>query len=526
MGHAQLQAIDAGLAMVVALLGWYAASESPAPSRSGWHEPMWVSVVAGIALAAPVAARRRWPVIAAGVAVIVAVLSLASGVIPDFAGSAPMVAVGLVLYTLGAVVDARRSASVALVCMVLIAAGFIYAARSPFEASFATLVLCVCWAVGRTVRERRAYAARTAELATAVALDEERLRIAREIHDIVAHSMSLIAVKATIADHVADEHPQEMRDALRVIASTSRIALGDMRVALGALRAEPAYAPTPGMADLAGLADAAQSAGVAVEMRIQGDTALPDGVAQAVFRIVQETLTNVVKHAAATQCRVEINIGPDEVRIEAVDDGSPHETHPSTPVDSPRKRAGSVPTPLPASRSSPGAVRSNVSPPGASALGASHFGASPTGASHSDALPASASPPGGLGSRALPASASRIGASNSDALPPIASLSGVSRSGASPPDASSPGAGGFVGLPSGASPGAGGFDASPPDASSPAGAAGLDALPSGASSFGASQCGQGLIGMRERVALFGGRFAAGPEHPRGWRVSATLRYER
>jgi hypothetical protein len=169
---------------------------------------------------------------------------------------------------------------------------------------------------------------------------------------------------------------------------------------------------------------------------------LPDGVAQAVFRIVQETLTNVVKHAAATRCRIEIKVGPDEVRIEAVDDGSPRETRPTAPSDSPRKPAEPVPTPLPASRSSPGAAVSDVSPSG---------GASSPGGAGFDALPSGASLPGG---------------------------------------------------------------------------AGFDALPSGASSFGASRSGQGLIGMRERVALFGGQFAAGPAHPHGWRVSATLRYER
>jgi signal transduction histidine kinase len=390
LGHAQLLAIDAGLAVAVALLCWYAASEPPLSMRNGWDEPAWVSVLTGVALAAPVAIRRRWPVTAVGAIVVVAGLSLASGVIPDFAGSGPMVALGLGLYTLGAIVEAWRSAVVGFACIALIAAAFLYAAHSPFEASFAALVLCACWAIGRMVRERRAYAIRSTEQATARAVDEERLRIAREIHDIVAHSMSLIAVKATIADHVADERPQEMREALRVIASTSRDALGDLRLALGALRVEPAYAPTPGMAQLAGLADAAKSAGVAVDLRIVGDIELPDGVAQAVFRIVQEALTNVVKHAGATHCRVEVDIGPEEVRIEAIDDG----------------------------RSSDGRL-----------------------------------------SETRPSEAGPFEAQSSESGPPEVS-------------------------------------------------------------------GQGLIGMRERVALFGGRFAAGPRQPRGWLVSATLRYER
>jgi signal transduction histidine kinase len=435
-GRVQLLVIDAALAVAVALLCWYAAIESPSPPNRGWPEPMYVSIVTALGLAAPVAARRRWPLAAVGVSVVVAALSLASGVIPDFAGSAPIVAVGLVLYTVGVDLEARRSATVAFGGIVLIAVAFIYAARSPFEASFATLVLCAPWAVGRTVRERRAYAARAAQQATAMAVDGERLRIAREIHDIVSHSMSLIAVKATIADHVADDYPQEMRAALRVIASTSRAALGDLRLALGALRTEPSFAPAPGLADLAGLAQAAESAGVGVELRVRGDAELPNALAQAVFRIVQEALTNAVKHAGPTRCRVEVDVGPDEVRIEAIDEG-PDNGGPKRAPDGART-AGSDDAPDDAKFGLEGVVV--------------------CGEHDCD--------PGDGSDRAWP---SGVALAKTQAL------------GAACPDTPSP---------------------------------------------GARPLGQGLIGMRERVALFDGRFAAGPRQPRGWLVSATLRYER
>jgi signal transduction histidine kinase len=317
----QLLAFDATLAVAVGLLCWYAASESPVPPETGWHEPVWVSVLAGVLLAAPAAVRRRWPIAAAAVTLAAAAASLASGVVPDYAGSAPVVALGLVLYTVGADIPGRRSVETVAVVLLLIAAAFAYAAHQAFEVAFAALVLGVCWAVGRTVRERRSHTARSAEQATARAVGEERLRIAREMHDIVAHSMSLIAVKATIADHVADESPQEMRAALRVIASTSRDALGELRRTLGALRTEADFAPTPGLADLGALVEATRSAGIAVDLDLYGDAGLPDGTALAVFRIVQEALTNVVKHAHATSCRVAVEIGSHEVRLDVTDDG-------------------------------------------------------------------------------------------------------------------------------------------------------------------------------------------------------------
>jgi signal transduction histidine kinase len=133
--------------------------------------------------------------------------------------------------------------------------------------------------------------------------------------------MSLIAVKATIANHIADQRPQEVRDALRVIEAASRSALADMRRTLGALRTEAEFAPAPGVADLPALVAAATSAGLTVDLTVTGDADLPDGAGLAVFRIVQEALTNVVKHAGAAHCRVVVAGEPGAVRIEVTDDG-------------------------------------------------------------------------------------------------------------------------------------------------------------------------------------------------------------
>jgi signal transduction histidine kinase len=288
-----------------------------------------VTVLAGVALGAPAAIRRSRPLTATAVVLTAAVLCLATGVIPDFAAAAPIVAAGLVLYTVGASLPRRRSSAVAVFAVVVFVAALLLAADTPFApgagqaTAFAALVLGSCWALGWTVRERRAYAAQLSRQATSRAVDEERLRIAREMHDIVAHSMSLIAVKATVANHVADERPQEVRDALRVIEATSRTALTELRRTLGALRTgpDPDLAPAPGVADLPTLVDAATAAGLEVHLDVRGVTDLPEGLGLAVFRIVQEALTNVVKHAEATHCRVTVAGEPGAMVIEVVDDG-------------------------------------------------------------------------------------------------------------------------------------------------------------------------------------------------------------
>jgi signal transduction histidine kinase len=281
-----------------------------------------------VALGAPVAARRRWPVAVAAVVTAVAATCLATGLVPDYASSGPLVAAGVALYTVGATVAGRRGLVVLLGSITAVAAGMLAgddsgAGPGPTEVAFVVLVLGACWAVGQTLRERRATAARAASQATAQAVTEERLRIAREIHDIVGHSLSLIAVKATVGRHVAAQRPEEAVAALDVITSASRGALAELRRAVGALRTEADFAPAPGLAELRSLADRAVEAGVAVRLDVRGECDVPEGVALTAFRIVQESLTNVVKHAGPTTCRVDVVRAPGELRVEVTNDGAP-----------------------------------------------------------------------------------------------------------------------------------------------------------------------------------------------------------
>jgi len=202
-------------------------------------------------------------------------------------------------------------------------------------AALVWLVIGAAWAAGRVVRERRSRAARRDRRLAEEALAEERLRIARELHDIVSHSLSVIVVKAAVANHVAQARPQETRDALQAIEQTGREALTDMRRALGVLRGDTAgqrtrepgsaqTAPPPGLDDLPALIQRAERAGVRTELRTRLAAGLPAGTALAVYRIVQEALTNVVKHAGdGTHCQVTITVDSrGEVRIEVADDGA------------------------------------------------------------------------------------------------------------------------------------------------------------------------------------------------------------
>jgi signal transduction histidine kinase len=191
------------------------------------------------------------------------------------------------------------------------------------------------WAVGDAVRSRRAEQAERVQLAEweAVAArkdamhaaTEERLRIARELHDVVAHNMSLIAVQAGVGAHVIATDPAAAETALGVIAETSRLALTQTRALLAVLRStdEAAAMPlSPGIKDLDNLADRVRQAGLAVNLSISGDTrVLSDEIGLAAYRIVQESLTNVIKHADAEHVRIRLTYEPDWLRIEVTDDG-------------------------------------------------------------------------------------------------------------------------------------------------------------------------------------------------------------
>lgn len=327
MRPVDLYTVDALLAVAVGgLLCPYAALESPL--HGGVREPLWVSVLVGMALGLPLAVRRRWPMAVAVVISSITTVALVTGVIPNFAAAAPAFAIGLSFYTVAVATPTRRSMLCAAGCLALVSVGLVLTAGDLWSRTggvvYAAVMVAPAWAIGWLIRERRALATRQSDQLVRQAATEERLRVARELHDVVAHTLSLIVVKAAVANHVAEADPREAGAALRVIEETGRSALTDVRRVLGVLREDSPYAPTPGLDELPLLARQAAIGGVDVHLDVRRDEpagAVPESVSLAVYRIVQEAVTNVVKHAAPAACRVTVTVLPDEVRVEVTDDG-------------------------------------------------------------------------------------------------------------------------------------------------------------------------------------------------------------
>ncbi|NGY61928.1 sensor histidine kinase [Lentzea sp. NEAU-D13] len=198
------------------------------------------------------------------------------------------------------------------------------------------------WAMGEFVGARRAYQGELEQrlklLETErdqqaqIAVGEERSRIARELHDVVAHAVSVMIVHADGAAYTIRSQPEVAENAVRTIAETGRLALTEMRRLLGVLRSEDAetqWAPQPDARGVVELAENTRAAGVPVRLEINGDVDdLPVGVGLSVYRIVQEALTNTIKHAGAgSTATVRLARSPEELRLEVVDNGfgTPHD---------------------------------------------------------------------------------------------------------------------------------------------------------------------------------------------------------
>jgi signal transduction histidine kinase len=189
-------------------------------------------------------------------------------------------------------------------------------------------VVAVGMLIGWTAQSRRrrieALERGQAEAALRAAADE-RLRIAQELHDVVAHSLGVIAVQAGVGMHVIDTDPAEARRSFAAISRTSRSSLAEIRGLLAVVRdpeSSPAYTPVPGLPDLRRLVEDVTTAGLVVDMRVDGDVArVPRGVGLAAYRIVQEALTNTLRHARASRAGVHLDCTSEVLAIEVTDDG-------------------------------------------------------------------------------------------------------------------------------------------------------------------------------------------------------------
>ncbi|KQX57328.1 MULTISPECIES: sensor histidine kinase [unclassified Streptomyces] len=227
---------------------------------------------------------------------------------------------------------AVAAAAASFVVQLLVIAGFSHGDTLVVNVVIALLAAAAACTGGLLVRERGEHAAELRSQELSEAVTAERLRIARELHDMVAHSIGIIAIQAGAAGQVVRTRPTEAGEALRAIEATSRETLSGLRRTVTALRrtdpdaAAPGsgtgLAPSPGLADLDRLAAATADAGVCVEVRRGGrERPLPADVELSAFRIVQEALTNVVRHAGTGHCRVLIDYGDEELTVEVVDAG-------------------------------------------------------------------------------------------------------------------------------------------------------------------------------------------------------------
>ncbi|MBE1466887.1 sensor histidine kinase [Kibdelosporangium phytohabitans] len=271
-----------------------------------------LSIVVASLLALAVVVRRLWPVVTLVVVVVVSLVAAFLGLLWD-----PFIAVALVSYPV-VLRRAERFVVPGLVAVVL-AAVF-----SQWWYVIGVALILAAWALGYNVRERRAQAEELERQRRHQIAVDERLRIARELHDVVSHGMGLIAVKAGIANHIADAQPGAAREALKVIEATSKEALAEIRTLLGLLRQDSA----PSLRDLTEVVGRAESAGVDVDMTIGDCDHLPEPVVLAAYRIVQEAVTNVVKHAAPTRCVVTVRADAHRVTISVVNDGAVTATAP------------------------------------------------------------------------------------------------------------------------------------------------------------------------------------------------------
>jgi len=332
---AQWRKLDVAIA---ALLLFGALTSLIFPSRFGANVPdatvKWILFPLYVIAAVPVAFRRRWPVqVLALTTCVVVIVTMMGHALP------PVPFVALPLYSVTTTMS-RRQSVVALIAVEVAMGGSILVSflDGHGDGSFTAniLALVAAWFIADSIRTRRVYLrglAQQAQERQRVALEsehraiiEERLEIARELHDVLAHSLSVITIQSGVGRNVMGDQPDEARKALLAVESTSRSALEELRRVLGVLRrrddGEVDRLPTPSLDDIDDLVDGVRAAGVRIDFVVDGEIpSLPEGLQLSVYRIIQEALTNVVKHAHDAPCTVRLSFPEGEVVVEITNDG-------------------------------------------------------------------------------------------------------------------------------------------------------------------------------------------------------------
>lgn len=337
--------LDASITVVLAVTAVVALFVYTDPSGIEFTEADALGVALVLVITAPLIVRRRFPVSAA----LVIAGGLLAFTVVDYAFPTAAAVLLIAVYTTANY--ASLSASL-LVTAVQLAVSTAYTVASanrhpeqsmdlPASIMISALLILGAWGIGRAVRSRRLYTAeledrarrleRANDVEVRAAIAEERSRIARELHDVVAHHVSVMTVQAAGARRSLHRDVERTAVALQAIEDVGRAALAEMRRVVGVLRtpdgddrgAEPAtLAPQPGLGDLALLAEQMRDAGLPVRIQVEGEAGpVPVGVDLAAFRVIQEALTNTIKHAGPSTATVHVQYLPAEVHVEICDDG-------------------------------------------------------------------------------------------------------------------------------------------------------------------------------------------------------------
>ncbi len=317
--HRHPRAIDVAVVALLLFLGVVAALH---------RDHMRIAATAlAVCETLPLLWRRRRPgaVVAAVTGAVLVSIALDVWVIP--------LPLGVALYSLMAFRSDRRGRVLGAASILAVAIAVLSAGGLEFGAAAARVVfLIAAGLLGDSIGSRRAYIheieekaerlEREQEIEARRAAAEEQARIARELHDVVAHALSVIVVQAGAADDAFDRDPEAARESIRAVDDSARAALTDLRRVLGILHHdEPEYEPQAGLERLDSLVESVRATGLTVALEVEGaQRSLPPSVAMSAYRIVQEALTNSLKHARAEHVRIRIRYG-EALEVEVHDDG-------------------------------------------------------------------------------------------------------------------------------------------------------------------------------------------------------------
>jgi signal transduction histidine kinase len=316
------------------------------PASAGGRDPDILANALALAMTIPIAFRRRWPVPVLAITVLATILATLTG-----PSSGVGLAVLIAMYSVAAHADRRQSLAALTLTMIAVAVVVTLVLASsdpglppaiyPIGLVLVWIIVGAVWLLGDLVRSRgeavEELRQRNAELEAEreenarLAVADERARIARELHDAVAHSLSVMVVQAGAARRALETAEpggevaaERARGALATIEATGRDTLGEMRRVVGALRptGEEPYEPQPSLDELDRLLTTVREAGLPVELVVEGEArAVPRSVDLSAYRVVQESLTNTLKHAHAASARVRLQYGSDALDVEVTDDG-------------------------------------------------------------------------------------------------------------------------------------------------------------------------------------------------------------